>query len=683
MPIYAGINHAFEQDANGQHEAALRIMNEVVAEHAGNPEAWGQKAKLLLVNDRPDEAEEALQKAFDINPNYAFGLMLKAMLRLREGEVPGALILARRAAEAYSPEAHDYLADVYGIIFDCEHRLHRPVAAKAALRLVARFQPDNPEARNTLDELYGEAGQVPAAARRDYSLLSPTGSVTGARRATWDKAIREAGAARLSDLARLFDELTREDDKNAAAWFNLGLARAWLGENQLAVDALLRYLELEQDEQRLTTAGALLEVLRLGHGMEDQSDYVEYSFGLQFANPEPMIALLEEWRDAGRLIPTPVEQQGVFFALVLELSTAGVITVGGPAADVGRLAGYLMVAGNQARVWGPNKAAVGRLRETVRQRLALPLGEAQEKRGPLQFHDVVSDALTFPTGRGTPLTPEQVVAHAQKYYEETWPNQPRRALAGVTPADAAAQPSLRKRLFGIVQLIQDCAARGMIAQYDFNRLRRVLGLTAPAAPPAAPAGGATSPAPADLSALGTAELAGLAPETLSPAQLEQAYQAAQKHGADELSERFACALVVLPPQPDRPDRYPWYSFLTQRALRSGDTTAALDLVNEGEKHDCEHNEGRRRNDYELRRGQVHVKRGEVDAAQDVFQRLIDRVPANLKYRGTAAESMLTLKQGARALHFAEQGLVEARKQNDRDSEHYLMELAAAAKKLMG
>ena len=50
-------------------------------------------------------------------------------------------------------------------------------------------------------------------------------------------------------------------------------------------------------------------------------------------------------------------------------------------------------------------------------------------------------------------------------------------------------------------------------------------------------------------------------------------------------------------------------------------------------------EGQRRNDYELRRAQVHVKRGEAEAAQDVFQRLIDRVPANLDYRGKAAEAM--------------------------------------------
>ena len=115
-------------------------------------------------------------------------------------------------------------------------------------------------------------------------------------------------------------------------------------------------------------------------------------------------------------------------------------------------------------------------------------------------------------------------------------------------------------------------------------------------------------------------------------------------------------LTARPPKPERADKFPWYAFLTQHALKNNQLDAALDFVNEGERVDCEQNEGHRRNDYELRRGQVHVKRGEADAAHDVFQRLIERVPDELKYRGSAAEAMLTLKQGARALKFAEDGL---------------------------
>ena len=45
--------------------------------------------------------------------------------------------------------------------------------------------------------------------------------------------------------------------------------------------------------------------------------------------------------------------------------------------------------------------------------------------------------------------------------------------------------------------------------------------------------------------------------------------------------------------------------------------------------------------------------------------------------------MLSLRQGARALRFAEEGLAMARQQNDRDSEQYFLELVGAAKRQVG
>jgi tetratricopeptide (TPR) repeat protein len=679
QPLYAGINHAFDQEAQGQHETALRLMDKVVAEHGGNPEAWGQQAKLLYENGKVEEAEAALERAFALNPNYPFGLLLRAHFRFQEGELSGALLLARRAAEHYAPDARDFLADVYYLIFECEMRLRRPVAARAALRLVTHYQPADEGLRDAFDNAFNKPGRLPAAARRDYVLLPPAATTAGDRRAAWDRAAEDAG--RLSDLARVFDKLTADDPGDAAAWFNLGLARAWLGDNRAALDALDRYLGLETDDGRATVAATLTEVLRCGQGLEDDCDYHEHSFAFSFQDPQPVLRMLEDWKNAGRLLPPPQQQEGVFFTMVLEMTTAPVITVGAPAADLARLAGYLMISQladhqvNVVRVWSPIKDSLGRLREEVRQRAGLNLGEAREVREPINFHDVVLEALVFPTGTPTQATAERVLNHVATFFEEKWAHRPRRSLAGNTPTDAAGHATLRKKLRGVIQFVQDCAEDGMVQGYDFDRLRRKLGLLGPA--PAAPG------APLDVTALGAAELAALAVESLSEGQLEQAYQAAQKLDADELSAHFARALVARPPSAERPDRYPWYSYLTQRALKEGNLDEALDHVNEGERVDCEGNEGRRRDDYELRRGQVHVKRGEADAAQDVFQRLIDRVPTNLKYRGSAAEAMLTLKQGARALRFAEEGLERARQQNDRDSEQYLQELVGAAKRQLG
>ena len=103
------------------------------------------------------------------------------------------------------------------------------------------------------------------------------------------------------------------------------------------------------------------------------------------------------------------------------------------------------------------------------------LTELQERRAPIQFQDVTADALLFPLKRAEDSA-QRVLEHVQKHYEETWIHRPRRSLSGNTPVDAAAHPTLRKHLRGVIQFVQDCARGGMIADYDFDRLRRKLGL---------------------------------------------------------------------------------------------------------------------------------------------------------------------------------------------------------------
>jgi hypothetical protein len=292
---------------------------------------------------------------------------------------------------------------------------------------------------------------------------------------------------------------------------------------------------------------------------------------------------------------------------------------------------------------------------------------------------VGAEALVFPVGIEDPAERERrIQAAAQQFFEGTWLQRPLRSLNGIPPIDAAGHPVLRRKLRGVVQFLQDCAAGGVLHDYDFDRVRRKLGLTAPGAAPAAPGA-----APADITALGAAELATLKVEALSDEQLDQAFHTAQRLDAPEIGTHFARALVARAPTAGHTDRYPYFAFLIERALAGGKTDEALDTINEGEKADCEQNEGRRRNDYELRRGKVHARRGEADAAHDVFERLIQRDPSNMKTRAAAAEAMLSLRQGPRALRFAEDGLAQARKQNDRDSEGHLMELVAAAKKQGG
>ena len=512
-PIDRDLRRAFEQEANGQHDAALRIIDEVLAAHPGNPQGFGQKAELLYKLGRVEEAEAALEKAFAINPSYPYGLLLRAIFRFQEGEIPGALLLARRAAEAYDPQAHDYLTQIYGLIFECEMAMNRPVAAREALRRAIHYAPAEQEFRDRFEAIFGEQSRLPLAARRDYRTGGPPPPADPARRAAWSSALGSFDSGRLGEMAVSLERLTAEAPDDGAGWYYLGLVRAWLGDNAKALEALDRHLDSEPDDDRATSSAALQEVLRCGLGLEEVGDYREHAFLYQFRDPGVIDALLQDWARSQRLVPLQSGKEGSFVGLLLEMSETGLITAGSPGADSGRFAGYLLIAGNVLRVSSPLKEPFDRLKDEVRQRLGLGLTELKEGRGPVQFHDVVADALIFPIKGDEKETAERVQKHVEQYYEDTWPHKPRKVLAGNKPIDAAGHTVLRRKLLGVIRFIEDCSKGGMIATYDFGRLRRKLGLTAGPGPALAAAGAGIAAA-TDVGAMGAPELAGLQPESL-------------------------------------------------------------------------------------------------------------------------------------------------------------------------
>jgi tetratricopeptide (TPR) repeat protein len=677
LPIHEKIAKAYDHHANGQHDVALRTIDEVAAEHPGNPEVWGRKAQLLYEMGKPDEAEEALNKAFAINANYPFGFLLKGQFRQSEGELAGALILFRKAAEVYDPEARALLAGLQMMIAECELQLNRPVAARAAFEIARRLKPEDPEFGQQLQG-FDQTDQLPRAARREYKFQNPAASASAERRSAWDKALAGAATGRLSDAARAFWQLTCEDGEDAAAWYNLALSRAWLGDNPGAIDAFDRYVNLEADETKAAEAWALTEALRLGQGMEDQADYVGNAIVANLRDPQQFVNALQQLQSEKRLIAAQVDQETqVLSGIILEKVQA--LTPELEASVPARMGAALLVRGNLVRLANVNLESLDKIFEELHQRMgpALNAAEIRRSRTPCVFTQVLSGGVAFPTRAVDEDSAKRQMDEAfAKYVEDVWIHRPLKSLNGVPPVDAGGHPVLRKKLRGAVQFLQECAEIQK-ATYDFNRLRRKLGLAT--GEPAVAAGAA----PADISALGAAELAGLTVDSLSDAQAEQAYQTAVRLDAKDLAGKFAEALVRRPPRADKPDRFPWFSHLVQLSLAQNDSQGALDYLNEGEKDDCEHNEGRRRNDYELRRGQLLARRGDFDQAQTAFEQLIERAPAELRYRSTAAETMLSARQAARARRFAEEGLAQARKQNNRDSEEHFKELLGAAQRTGG
>lgn len=664
QPIHGEIEKAFEQHNAGQHEGALATMKTVVTQNDGLPEAHGRYAQLLALNGKLDDAEAELEKAFAINPNYAFGYLLRGQFRLQEGELIGALTLFRKAADTYSPEAAEPLAYVYELIADLELRLNRPIAARAAYQRAVTLVPGNAEIKANFDSMFAsDKSRLPKCARQEYALLAPE-----PKPPEWNNLLEHATTGKLADAKAAFATWTESHPDDKAGWYDLGLVNAWLGDNAGAFKSLTTYIEKESDEAKAGEAWAIVEVLRCADGFQDESDYAEHRAFFSLRNPEPVMAQLQKWEQHHRLIGLRASpEQGLLTGIVLEASTSLVETADVP--SFARLAAYLLVAGNTLQLWNANEASVDKIVAEVQKSFGDPPPAVRRERGPIMFPDVVAEAMIFPTKSTTELDASVKVREAaETYFEDKWIHQPLKSLSGTPPIDAVGSTLLRKKLRGVLRFIEDCAGFSSVKLYDFNRLHRKLGLLE---------GGETTEVTQDINAMSAAELASLDLAALATSQLGDAFRTSLKLDAKELAGKFARAAI------DRKiagDRFPFFSHLTRLAQQEKKWDDALSLVDEGEKDDCEHNEGRRRNDYELNRGQVLAKRGDGAEAADVFERLIGRAPDELKYLETATKSMLDVKN-PRAKAFAEQGLTKARAQNNRDAEEYFLELSDAAKKL--
>ena len=672
QPYYSYVEKAHAQHERGQHAAAEQTMAQLVEKDPKIPQAWGYQAEILFLNDKGEQADAALQRAFDLDANFAYGFWLRGLMRMQEGEASGALLLFRKTAELLDPNARDILAQVNTRIAELELQFNRPVASRAAMERALNAAPQLQEWRQAFDTVFGSESRLPESARRAYALHPAPSDQAG----KWGPVVESAATGKLTDALKAFESLTESNAQVPAAWFNLGLVRAWLGDNARAVEALNRSMDLEPDESLATDAGALAEVLRCGHGLDQETDYVEHRAYMQIREPEAFGNLLNAWGKSGRLVAVNADrEQGIFSALVLEETPDLGVNVGTP---VARLQSYLLLQGDMLRLWHSSRAMLDRTLQEVRAKVANSVSEPEYETGAAQFGDVVAEVMLFPTRDGA--DPEQVEQkmreQARQFFEEAWPRRSLKSLGGATPLDAASHPSLKKRLPGVIRFMQECLggaaprADGESAKslYDFDRLRRKLGLTT--APTAAGAD-------VDFDTMSAANLAGVNAERLSDQQIGDAFRAALKLDASDLAAIFARNAAA---RASIADRYPFFNHLIRAAREEGKTDEVLTLLSHAEEADAATNAGQRKDDFALGRGQALARKGDADGAYAAFREAIQRSPTALKLYAPAAEAMLGRKQGTKALEFAEQGLKQARTQNNRDAEQQFLELVAAAKK---
>jgi len=253
---------------------------------------------------------------------------------LLDGRVDPAFLALRQDAErdAMARREREGVARVQRAAAAIAERRHDE--ARALLDEALRLAPDDPEALYDLALVDLRTGRQDAALAGFERVLAldlgggrivPDGIKT---RALNNAAVIYLAREQPADAATALDEATRLAPRDAAAWFNLGLAREKLGERDAALAALRRARELAPDD--VATSRQLgVSLLRAGE------------FGEAAERLGSAVALEPESADLNRLLGQARRGAGDLAGAAAALERALVLDPGGRHGEAGLAARLL------------------------------------------------------------------------------------------------------------------------------------------------------------------------------------------------------------------------------------------------------------------------------------------------------------------------------------------------------
>jgi tetratricopeptide (TPR) repeat protein len=465
-------------------------------------------------------------------------------------------------------------------------RLQRPLAAWASWQQALRIAPDDPAARQALRALE-TAAELPPSARASYKFQTPADEP---RRRRWDA--RLASGHSLDDLeaaASAFESLCRDDPGDADARLNRALCLAWLGRNAEAVEELGRVVLLlaPSNPGRAADAATLAEVLRLGAGAEPFADDLRHTWKVDFREGEELPAdLAARWPNL-RPVAMPADPltggQALDDGQVFEWLDRPISTGVSPAPSaVPRVLATVILTPRVLRLSTPDPSGFSALDEPAMQEVArlLARGRREATPLPLAWADAALGTFRLPPGLDEASKHDLARGVVEHYFENVWVHQPREALGGRSPLEAARESArgdavARARLEGVVRFREQLGSRpthaGLYRGYPFDRLRRRLGLIGE--------DDSGAVAPDDVTCMSEPEVDALDPAALDDQRLADAFASASALAGNARTARFAAELIRrYPATLGRLDLSAVVAPVVREALREGDPRRALSAL---------------------------------------------------------------------------------------------------------
>ena len=653
-PFFDTVEKAFKQEQNKQHVVAVRMLEQLCQQHDKSPAVWCYLADLLMMQGKFDEAEKAIEEALQRDAKFAKALMLKASLLHEKDQFEQALHIYRQAADACDPDARELMADIHVGIAQLETIRNHPFAAKAAIDVAHRCEPSNQQTQEFINRYYGLESQYPAIVRKNHvfkKMIKKEALPLDVQQATQ--------GGKLSKLHQLMEGLVQQLSYDPAFFYNLGLTRAWVGENRAALEAFEEYVRQAPSDQEAAEAWTLAEAIRMEGGDDVESDN---RLSLAAYRIHDSLGFFEKLRGDNRLVSVSQKDLTVQFSLMdRDLPP---VTENLALYDLPRVIcrAFVDMGTSSLLIYSNDSETLAKARQQIEQVYGASINFEKSFEKPGSFVHLIHRAMDvrLPEGLETQKADHFVRESLRGYFEDRWSHQPLHSLQGNTPLDAVGHPILRRKLLGCIALLEQVMQTISVkVPYTMDELRHKLGLDQVVATEA-------TDAPASVTARNAEQLSQLNIVTASDEELKQAFVSAKRLDANELATRFAQALIQRAGNQPGIDSWVYDQHIVFQLLGEDRIERAYVTVLKAMERDAKLQGGKRSIDYRKLRLKVLLAGKRLHEAKVDIDKLILENSDNLDLYVFVIEELLRFGHKELACKYATQAKAQAEKKGDRD-----------------
>jgi hypothetical protein len=621
--VIADLSKIEEAVQGEQRLGALDLCNKLLAAKPDRPCVRMYKAMVQLGMHEMSGAKQTVDELIAQSPRNPAGLAMSATIDCYEGNVEDGIEKLQAALEEQEGKLVTSVYEAIGVVGRALVAAGEAVAAHAHLLLQAgatRGQDRN--ATFALLELEG-SGHIPLAIRGALSLadLPADNPLPKEDVIEFGAALRQTEQGCWLAAAKRLEALAERHPQQPELWRNIGILRARILNNGVAIDALKRYAMLPGVPREQAIEAMALALFFSDPSEVDLVDDVTSTF--QLADPA---ALRELLTSSKRVQPVPFDPAvyqetneppplAAYLVLDREIPTS---SAGLTRDNIPKIVGELLLFGKQTD--REARAEFTTIKSTdyeaklksLREATGTHLGslQSEETTGKMPAASVALSAnWRFPDDTPLELRQKMVNEHRTQALLSVWPNLPMGILDGKSPRVAVSTPEGQLIVAAHI-LTMELADEE--AGADYNKLRRSLGLAT--LEPIDPAG-------VRVAGLSPAQQSRLMLDKLTDDDLLMVFRGAVMLGATRLIRRTAAEIVSRPSLDNREElsKAEVYDILSRRAATADE---ALDFNHKAQA--AARDKGQSPAQYLIAEFTLRLRRGEGAEAERIMQTLQSR-----------------------------------------------------------